>query len=73
MTLSDFDSASDVIDYLEVKKDCFFRGQSPENRMLNCTLARELCKETKYLPPNYIPIEPLSKWTVFQFFMLILI
>lgn len=65
MITSNSDAVDDVISYLESQKgSCFFRGQSPENRLLNCTLARELRRETKYLPPNYIPVEPLSEWTV---------
>ena len=65
MTTSNFDTLDAVLAYLSSQEgSCFFRGQSPDNRLLNCTLARELRRETKYLPPNYIPIEPLSEWTV---------
>lgn len=65
MITSNFNTSDDVITYLSSQEgSCFFRGQTPENRLLNCTLARELRRETKYLPQNYIPIEPLSEWTV---------
>ncbi len=41
MITSDFDTADDVITYLSSQEgSCFFRGQAPENRLLNCTLAR---------------------------------
>lgn len=48
----------------ERKNDSIFRGQTPQNRVLNSTLARELRGETKKLPRNYIPKEPpLEYWT----------
>ncbi len=49
---------------LEREERCYFRGQTPHNRILNSTLARELRKESSYLPPNYIPELPLQSWTV---------
>lgn len=65
MNTISYDALDDVVTYLRSQEgSCFFRGQSPDNRLLNCTLARELRRETKYLLPNYIPIEPLSEWTV---------
>ena len=42
---------------------CIFRGQSPQHRKLNCTLARELRGESNKLPRNYIPVESLASWT----------
>jgi hypothetical protein len=43
---------------------CIFRGQSPQDRVLNSTLARELRGQTNKFPANYIPREPLETWTI---------
>jgi hypothetical protein len=47
---------------LETRKNHLFRGQSPHNRELNSTLARELKGQTSKLPRVYIPELPLAKW-----------
>lgn len=64
MTLAP-DSLDELINLLESRKnDCLFRGQSPHDRLLNSTLARELRGETVKLPRNYIPKQPpLEYWT----------
>jgi hypothetical protein len=67
MIIKDFENFKDIVAYLDSqKKTCFFRGQSPENRLLNCTLARELRKETQHLPRKCIPSEPLPEWTIYN-------
>lgn len=49
--------------FLEKRKTvCLFRGQSPHDRALNSTLARELRGLTSKLPRVYIPALPLAKW-----------
>ena len=56
-------SFEDLLRQLEMgKKDCIFRGQSQHDLPLNSNLSRELKGETCYLPRNYIPLQPLSKW-----------
>lgn len=56
-------SFEDLLELLEMrKKDCIFRGQSRHDLPLNSHLSRELKGETCYLPRNYIPLQPLSKW-----------
>lgn len=64
MILIEPKSLNELIDLLEERKDaCLFRGQSPEDRKLNSTLARELRGETERLPRNYIPkTPPLNQW-----------
>lgn len=58
-------SLDELLTFLEARKGLYlFRGQSPHNRELNSTLARELRGQTSKLPPNYIPKEPLSQWSV---------
>lgn len=58
------ESLDDLINLLGKRvNDCFFRGQSPEDRKLNSTLARELHGETTKLPCNYIPELPLCQWS----------
>ncbi len=53
------DSLDELIHLLESRKNnCLFRGQSPHDRLLNSTLARELRGETIKLPRNYIPKQP---------------
>ena len=47
---------------LETRKNYLFRGQSPHDRELNSTLARELSGQTSKLPRVYIPELPLAKW-----------
>jgi len=56
-------SLDELIQLLEQRKDDYlFRGQSPHNRLLNSTLARELRGETMKLPRNYIPQHPPLKY-----------
>lgn len=53
-----------VISLLEgYKNNHLFRGQTPEDRVLDSTLARELKGVTKIFPPNYIPALPLAQWS----------
>jgi len=56
-------SADELLKFLEERKGCYiFRGQSPHDRELNSTLARELRGLTSKLPRVYIPALPLAKW-----------
>ena len=60
-----FTNTKELLTYLkEHAETSFFRGQSPETRILNSTLPRELRGETKKLPRNYIPEPPLSSWNI---------
>ncbi|MFI5342807.1 MAG: hypothetical protein ACHQUC_01165 [Chlamydiales bacterium] len=56
---------TELLQLLEERENySIFRGQSPQDRLLNSTLARELRGETMKLPRNYIPKEPpLKYWT----------
>lgn len=65
MNLLQPNSAEELIRLLlEREERYYFRGQTPHHRILNSTLARELRKESSYLPQNYIPELPLQAWTV---------
>lgn len=52
-----------LLNLLKQKKTTYlFRGQSPQDRKLDSTLARELRGLTQKLPRVYIPKLPLHKW-----------
>lgn len=58
-------SMEELFAFLEERKSsCLFRGQSPDTRKLNSSLARELRGESQKLPRNYIPPEPLATWRI---------
>ncbi len=63
MSIYEPKSFDELQKFLEARKELYlFRGQSPHNRELNSTLARELRGQTSKLPSVYIPELPLSQW-----------
>lgn len=59
------DSFDQLLDLLQKGKEpSLFRGQSPENRILHCTLARELRSDSPKIQRNLIPAPPLKHWTI---------
>ncbi|MBA3602344.1 MAG: hypothetical protein H0W50_01565 [Parachlamydiaceae bacterium] len=65
MKLYEPQSIDELLQLLEERKShSIFRGQCPQDRLLNSTLARELRGETKRLPGKYVLKEPsLKYWT----------